>query len=71
MPGSGLPITSIQVSLDFQVVLIRGLMFILEPIGGAKPKFSIGTEKLAFTRNVHQQIGLLCPAQGFPLPAYR
>jgi hypothetical protein len=48
-----------------------GRLVITEPIGGAKPKFSIGTEKLAFTRNENQQIGLLCPAQGFPLPAFR
>ena len=43
----------------------------LEPIGGAKPKFSLNTESLRFTREALSSVSLLCPAQGSPIPSYR
>ncbi len=43
-----------------------------EPIGGSKPKFSLGgTEAFVLTRTKSKPIALLCPAQGAPLPSYR
>ena len=44
---------------------------IAEPVGSSKPKFSLGTESLAFTRSQSEELSLLCPAQGFPKPSYR
>ena len=43
----------------------------LEPIGGAKPKFSLNTESLRFTREALSSVSLLCPAQGSPIPSFR
>ena len=46
-------------------------MFFLEPIGSSKPKFSEDVNSKSITRAVLSQLTLLCPAQGFPLPAFR
>ena len=43
----------------------------LEPIGGAKPKFSMDTISLHLVRTVGESLSLACPAQGYPLPAFR
>ena len=45
--------------------------FSIEPIGGAKPKFSQKAESLTFTENAGAQLALLCPAQGSPIPSFR
>ena len=42
-----------------------------EPIGGAKPKFSLSTELNKLTRSAGVSISLQCPAQAFPIPAFR
>ena len=44
---------------------------LLEPIGGAKPKFSQKSESLTFTEKADQTLSLLCPAMGSPLPSFR
>ena len=58
---SGAPEISLAYSCSFS-----------EPIGGSKPKFSLGgTEAFVLTRTKSKPIALLCPAQGAPLPSYR
>ena len=42
-----------------------------EPIGGAKPKFSMVAKGLQIVHGSKNSITLSCPAQGFPLPAFR
>ncbi len=46
-------------------------MVYLEPIGGAKPKFSVDTNGLIVVREANSVIGITCPAQGYPLPSFR
>lgn len=43
----------------------------LEPIGGAKPKLSMRYDSLSLRETESQSLALICPAQGFPLPAFR
>ena len=59
------------------VPLLLGKMTInafsmLEPIGGAIPKFSSDSKSLGtFEKQFGEPLALLCPAQASPLPAYR
>ena len=46
-------------------------MHILEPIGGAAPKFSARDKINAFSTKMTHTIALDCPAQGYPGPAFR
>ena len=43
----------------------------LEPIGGAKPKFSTIGTGIQLKYNSESAIALNCPAQGYPLPSFR
>ena len=43
----------------------------LEPIGGAKPKFSIDIKRIHLDRSSGVSVTLTCPAQAYPLPAFR
>ena len=43
----------------------------LEPIGSASPKFSTADKSSTFVHTQSSSIALVCPAQGFPLPAFR
>ena len=43
----------------------------VEPIGSAPPKFSVKDKINAFGVNVDETFAILCPAQGFPIPAFR
>ena len=47
------------------------ITFMIEPIGGTKPKFSQESDYSRFTKRSGQQLSLLCPAQGSPIPAFR
>ena len=51
---------SIQIELSF-----------LEPIGGAGPKFAHESKGSILVKELSQAISLSCPAQGFPVPAFR
>lgn len=42
-----------------------------EPIGSASPKFSSADKSSTFVHAESSSIALVCPAQGFPLPAFR
>lgn len=58
------------------VLLLLGILFkiisLLEPIGGAIPKFSSDSKSLgSFEKNFGESLALLCPAQAYPLPSYR
>ena len=46
-------------------------LYFLEPIGGAKPKFSQILNGVQILHDSNSAISLSCPAQGFPLPAFR
>lgn len=43
----------------------------LEPMGSKAPAFSTDATSIAFVRFVHTGFGLLCQAQGFPVPLFR
>jgi hypothetical protein len=45
---------------------------LLEPIGGAKPKFSSDSKSLGnFEKTEADSLALLCPAQAAPIPSFR
>ena len=72
MASTGLSRPCIQVKF-WQVLVskIRVLKLFTEPIGGAKPKFSYYSELNKLTRTAGTSICLQCPAQAFPIPAFR
>ncbi len=43
----------------------------VEPIGGASPKFSARDKINAYSAKSSEILALDCPAQGFPVPAFR
>ena len=45
--------------------------FCVEPIGGASPKFPHGSKSSTWFINSEESISLSCPAQAFPVPAFR
>ena len=50
----------------------NGNFLLLEPIGGAAPKFSSDSKTLGnFDKKEGAQLALNCPAQAFPLPSFR
>ena len=47
-------------------------LLLIEPIGGAIPKFTTDSKSLGtFEKTFGGTLALLCPAQAFPLPSYR
>ena len=69
MSSPGFAIASIQVSLGQQSSNVKFLFS--EPIGSAKPKFGEDSDLKGMTRQEKIPAALLCPAQGYPLPAFR
>ena len=55
-------------SPDTNLLLFSSL---LEPIGGAGPKFNSKSETSSFKVQQLSIYALLCPAQGFPIPSFR
>lgn len=47
------------------------ILFNIEPVGSVKPNVNIGDKTNIANIRIHHQINLLCPAQAFPVPAYR
>lgn len=45
--------------------------FFIEPIGFKAPTFSNDLKMLGYERAEGHSFGLLCPAQGLPLPSFR
>lgn len=43
----------------------------IEPIGFKAPTFVSDAKSVSFVRDVKQSFGLLCQAQGFPVPFFR
>lgn len=66
LPSSELPYPSIQVSFD-----PKTKRNFLEPIGGSKPQFSEDSNLKRISRVETEAMALLCPAQGYPQPAFR
>ena len=47
-------------------------LFVLEPIGGAAPKFSSDSKSIGtFDKKGGESLALACPAQAYPLPSFR
>ena len=42
-----------------------------DPVGAKVPKFSTNDKSSSFVFNSGEGFGLLCPAQGFPIPTFR
>jgi len=49
----------------------RMLISITEPVGAKAPTFSGDAKGSWFVKLMGQSFGLLCQAQGFPVPAFR
>ncbi|XP_068973115.1 cell adhesion molecule Dscam1 isoform X41 [Bombus flavifrons] len=49
----------------------KGRLVITEPVATKKPKFSSDTKLSSYDRPSDQDLTLLCPAQGFPVPSHR
>ncbi|XP_059477743.1 cell adhesion molecule Dscam2 isoform X45 [Neocloeon triangulifer] len=49
----------------------KGRLVITEPVGSKAPAFSTDSKSFTFDRQTGQSFGLLCLAQGFPVPAFR
>ena len=53
-------------------IVIKFHNFNLEPVGSSAPKFSSTSAILgSFSVKIDFSHSLSCPAQGFPMPAYR
>ena len=73
-PAQGFPLPAFRLVQPLTYVLKSMYLFIMcniEPIGGAKPKFSMVAKGLQIVHGSKNSITLSCPAQGFPLPAFR
>ena len=55
------------------MILGKSLLYAFEtkPIGSAGPKFTTDDKSATFERLSGLALSLTCPAQGFPLPAFR
>jgi hypothetical protein len=51
-------------------ILKHGYPF-TDPVGARVPKFSTNDKSSSFVINSGEGFGLLCPAQGFPIPTFR
>ena len=55
-----------------QIKCTQNVLFLwTEPIGSASPKFTSDTKSATYERMSGSSVALTCPAQGFPLPAFR
>ena len=70
MPSPRFSCSRIQVGLATFFKIQIELSF-LEPIGGAGPKFAHESKGSILVKELSQAISLSCPAQGFPVPAFR
>lgn len=69
MSGTKFPRPNIQVVINFE---IKSSIIVLEPVGTRTPKFSTSDKTISvYVREISQNFALLCPAQGFPVPAFR
>ena len=67
LPSTGFPDPFIQVGHNTRPPMIH----VTEPIGTAKPKFSLKSDSQTFTELSGEPTALLCPAQASPLPTVR
>jgi hypothetical protein len=56
---------------QIEYVVHREKFPILEPIGTAAPKFPSTSDISSSKVMSSTSVGLICPAQGFPVPAFR
>ncbi|XP_026295683.1 Down syndrome cell adhesion molecule isoform X4 [Apis mellifera] len=49
----------------------KGRLVITEPVAATKPKFPMTENSRTYTVHLGQPLTLLCPAQAFPVPAFR
>ncbi|XP_043867018.1 Down syndrome cell adhesion molecule-like protein Dscam2 isoform X48 [Drosophila mojavensis] len=49
----------------------KGRLVITEPVGSVPPKISIGERRKDAEVPVHGDLSIFCPAQSYPVPAYR
>ena len=70
-PAQGFPVPAFRLDFAKFWSYKRFLKLFTEPIGGAKPKFSLFTDSIQLTRTEESSICLTCPAQAFPIPAFR
>ena len=63
-----------SVPFNFRWTLVHPFnnLIILEPIGGAAPKFSSESKTIGtFEKTGGDSLALACPAQAYPLPTFR
>ena len=64
----------VSVPFNFRWTLVHPFnnLIILEPIGGAAPKFSSESKTIGtFEKTGGDSLALACPAQAYPLPTFR
>lgn len=68
-----------RVEVSLSLFLVQGVSeltqflvsFLSEPVGSSGPKFPTVDKSRGFEAKVNESFTLLCPAQGFPVPAFR
>lgn len=69
--AQGYPIPIYRYIIGCLLLIVTVLLNILEPIGTKSPTFSTDDKLSWYVRNVGQNLSILCPAQGFPVPVFR
>ena len=69
-PAQGFPVPAFRL-VEKHFLRIQIELSFLEPIGGAGPKFAHESKGSILVKELSQAISLSCPAQGFPVPAFR
>lgn len=61
----------VKAKMIYQMVQEKVKYFLLEPVGTKAPGFSSDFKSFTLARSAGQSFGLLCQAQGFPVPNFR
>lgn len=60
-----------SVGIHFEGLRTNYTVLCAEPVGAKAPTFASDTKVLSFVRHSGLGFGLLCQAQGLPVPAFR
>ncbi|XP_049833936.1 Down syndrome cell adhesion molecule-like protein Dscam2 isoform X23 [Schistocerca gregaria] len=63
--------TKHRLSGETRLSATKGRLVITEPVGSSVPKFPTTDDVRGFKARLGHNCTLMCPAQGFPVPAYR
>lgn len=46
-------------------------LFLVEPVGSVAPKISVGDRRKDAEARINTSLSIFCPAQSYPMPAFR